>query len=566
MTRFLAAFAAFGLLFLASPGVLSRSGSALIACAALCVWALVTSRPHRGSRGDSTWRAFWIDWAAAGLGFALLCVWGAYVWIGVLGFVAVAAGVYVAAAGVVLRALARRFPLTLAVPAAWVGCETLRFIAEPPFAFGWMRLGTYLHDVPFLAGGARVLGVGGLSFVIAAIGGGAADLIRERKLSKRTLVALVPVCVVAVLSLATSPPATVGGPRVLLVQPAFEQHRKMEAQRPQDLFFDSCRQTAQGLARGARAGEPPPDLVAWGETVFPIALAEHGLLDEYERGARSVAWSKYPVDPRDIESMNSAERAWVHGVLFGQNGSRAIERVLPEGTSFLSGVEYFAALGDDIRRMNAIVLWNAHGERAGVGGKVHLVPGAEHLVGLERAGWVRTLANEVAGYVPDLAAFDRTQVLTLTGRDGTSWKFGVTVCFDNAFDGPYTAPLRAGPLDFHLVCSNEAWYEKSFEYDQMVAFSRLLAIATGRSIVRATNGGVTIAIGPDGREIARLSVNGEDRMVAGALAVTVPVPSDRADAPVPIYVRAEWGVLGLWIAIPLVLLVVARRRSVTAPR
>lgn len=544
MTRFLAALAAFGLLLLASPGVVSRSGSALIACAGLGIWALVTSRPHK--------RAFWIDWAAAGLGLALLCVWSAYVWIGTLGFVAVVPGLYVACGGVVLRALARRFPLALAAPVAWVGCETLRFVVEPPFGFGWMRLGTYLHDVSWLAGGARVVGVGGLGFVIAAIGGGLADFVTMQRRPKSAIIALLPACIVAILARATHPPETVDGPRVLLVQPAFEQHRKMERQRPQDLFVDTCRVTSAALARDAQA----PDLVAWGETVFPVDLAEAGLLDKYDRGARSVAWAKYPLDRKYIEAMNDAETAWVKGVVFGQ--------VLPKGTSFLSGVEYHAAFGDQIRRMNAILLWNAKGERSGIGGKVHLVPGAEHLVGLERAGWVRTLADEIAGYVPDLVAFDTTQVLTLSGRDGTSWKLGVTVCFDNTFDGPYTAPVRAGPLDFHLVCSNEAWYEKSFEYDQMVAFSRLIAITTGRSIVRATNAGITIAIGPDGREVARLEVDGEDRMVAGALAVTVPVPRERESAPVPFYVRCEWGVLGLWIALPLALLAIARRRPVTA--
>lgn len=567
MTRFFAALAAFGLLFLASPGILSRAGSALLACAGLCVWALVCSRTRR--------RAFWLDWAASGIGLALLLVWSAYVWIGILLFIALVPGLYVACAGVLLRALSRRFPLALAAPAAWVACETLRYVIEPPFGFGWMRLGTYLHDVPFLAGGARVVGVGGLSFVIAAIGGGAADAIKACvpslkdagatwRLRSSAVCALVPACVVAVLAYTTEPPATQPGPRVLLVQPAFEQHRKMQAQDPQDLFFDSCRQTVQALARGKRAGEPVPDLVAWGETVYPLGLAEPGLMEAYERGARSVSWAREPMGPPAIEGMNAAEAAWIRGVLFGQHESRAIDAVLPQGTSFLSGVEYYAAIGNEIRRMNAVVLWDASGQRSGVGGKVHLVPGAEHLCGLERAAWVRSLAFEIAGYLPDLAAFETTQVLRLAGRDGRSWGFGVSVCFDNTFDGPYTAPLRAGPLDFHLVCSNEAWYEQSFEYDQMVAFSRLIAITTGRSIVRATNAGVTIVIGPDGREIDRLTIGGEDRMVAGALSVTVPVPSAGDRAPVPPYVRWEWGLLALWILLPVALLWLAQRLGYSA--
>jgi apolipoprotein N-acyltransferase len=315
-------------------------------------------------------------------------------------------GVYVAAAGVLLRRLAGRFPLALAAPAAWIGCETLRFVIEPPFAFGWMRLGTYLHDVPLLAGGARVVGVGGLGFVIASIGGGLADLVQAREWTNRALLALVPAGIVLVASLSTSAPATVDGPRVLLVQPAFEQRRKMESPRAQDLFFDSCRLTTQAIARGARAGEKPPDLVAWGETMFPLDLAEPGLLEKYERGARSVPWAKYPVGPDAIAGMAKAESAWIQGVIYGKNGSRVVERVLPPGTSFLTGAEYHGEVDGHIRRMNAILLWNADGERAGLGGKVYLVPGAEHLCGLERQGWVRTLAHDIAGYIPDLVEFD----------------------------------------------------------------------------------------------------------------------------------------------------------------
>lgn len=567
MRRFFAALAAFGILFLASPGVLSQAGSALLACAAVGLWSLVACRPGR--------RAFLWEWAASGIGFSLVCAWSVYVWSGIFLFLAAVPGLYIALGGVLLRRLAPRYPLALAAPVAWIALDTLRFVIEPPFGFGWMRLGTHLHDVSSLAGAARVFGVGGLGFVIAAVGGGVADLLEARVPALRRegrpqasrwlspLCALTPVALALLLAAVTGPAPMEPGPRVLLVQPAFEQHRKMEAQSANELFHETCAQTVEGLDRAAHSGEPSPDLIAWGETIFPAPLAAPDLKSAYEAGARSVAWARDPITPAALEGMEAAEAVWVQGVLFGRRAGKVAQPIVPAGASFLTGVEYYAAFGRDIRRMNAAVLWDARGERVGVGGKVHLVPGAEQLCGLERAAWVRSIAFELSGYVPDLIGFDSTQVLQLAGRDGRSWPFGVTVCFDNAFDGPYTVPLRAGRLDFHLVCSNEAWYRESFEYDQMVAFSRLIAIATGRSIVRATNAGVTLAIDPDGREIARLAVGGRDRMVAGALALTVPVPRARAEAPVTPYVRFEWGWLGLWIALPCALLALARRGSVT---
>jgi apolipoprotein N-acyltransferase len=299
--------------------------------------------------------------------------------------------------------------------------------------------------------------------------------------------------------------------------------------------------------------------------MFAFPMGETGLLEAYDRGARSVTWAKSELERRDIVAMTMVEEQWVGRVLFG-HGLPAGAAILPAGTSFLTGVEYQALERGEIRRQNAILLWDASGQRSGVGGKIHLVPGAEHLCGLEQLAWVRDLALSLAGYVPDLVSFDRTRVLTLNMRDGRSLKFGVTVCFDNAYDDPYTEPLRRGDLDFHLVCSNEAWYEESFEYDQMVAFSRLLAISTGRSIVRATNAGITMAIGPDGREIARLALGHKDRMVPGSLRVTVPVPSGGAGAPRPFYVQTERAWQALWIALPLVLACLAgfsERRAVT---
>ena len=104
------------------------------------------------------------------------------------------------------------------------------------------------------------------------------------------------------------------------------------------------------------------------------------------------------------------------------------------------------------------------------------------------------------------------------------------------------------------MCSNEAWYERSFEYDQMIAFSRLAAIATGRSVVRATNAGISIVLDPAGREVARLhDPSGEDRMVRGTLAAVVPVPEGDADAVPTAFVRLERAWIALWLALPFLL-------------
>jgi len=190
------------------------------------------------------------------------------------------------------------------------------------------------------------------------------------------------------------------------------------------------------------------------------------------------------------------------------------------------------------------------------------------MLGFEQIGWVRDVIYSVAGYVPDLVSgADDAETLSFTARDGRKFRFGVSVCFDNAFDDPYTDPLRRGDFDFHAVFSNEAWFLRSQEGDQMVAFSRLIAIATGRSLVRATNSGITTVIAPDGRELGRVRVGGDDREVAGTLRVTIPVPPGDASALFEVwppagdashsmtpFVRTEYAWIALWIGLPLAVL------------
>jgi len=282
---------------------------------------------------------------------------------------------------------------------------------------------------------------------------------------------------------------------------------------------------------------------------------------------RPVPWQTDLIDLGYLERMRDAEKVIVKDFIFGGNGH---DPILPPGTAFVSGAEHYVVRGGVFRRQNAIVAWDSSGKRTGLAAKIHLVPGGETMAGLEQWQWVRSLAFTMAGYVPDLVDFDRTQVLTVHGRDGREWKLGATVCFDNMFEGPYVLPVQMGAVDFHLVASNEAWFRESWEYDQMMAFSHLAAIESGRSMVRATNAGITAVIGPDGRDVARLSVGEKDRMVAGSLRAVVPVPEQDPDdksvakpAPRPFYVATWRAWISLWIALGVVLSIRVRRTPVT---
>ncbi|MBK7875714.1 MAG: hypothetical protein IPJ77_08180 [Planctomycetes bacterium] len=560
--------AAWMLLVLATPGLVFATGSVVLATLALVPWALGARRPGP--------KAFWVEWLCAGVGLSAACFWTTKVlWITLL-VVAIVPGLYMAFAGVVLRRMLARVPLGLAAAAAWTALETLRYVIEPPFGFGWLRLGHHASHVELLAGSARVWGVAGLSFVLAAVAGALAEayLARSRgadaggtatagpgraSVVKALALPAALLALTVTLALATRAPATVPGPRVLLVQPAFEQQRKMRPPDARELLEESIGLTQKGLAAATANGGAPPDLVAWGEAMFPFSLADPELDAALAAGARTQPWAAFEIGPRELDFLRQCEEGGVRGALFGLDGG---PRILPPETTFLTGSDYFAEQDGVIRRWNAVVAWDPKGTRVGWTSKAHLVPGGETMCGLERLAIVRELAHELAGYIPDLAARDEPNVLPCARpaeRGGGVWRLGVSVCFDNAFEDPYTRPLR-GPegVDLHLVCSNEAWYEESFEYDQMLAFTRLAAIATGRSFVRATNAGVSSVFGPDGRELARLVVGGKDRMVRGTLVADVPIPADPTHR-TP-FVHLERFLLALWITLPILLTWLARRR------
>lgn len=563
---------AFGLLCAASPGILTRDALWPLALLAVALWARFASLPGRG--------AALLDFVGGGLAGCGAMSWAYYVYPSSLAFIGVGFGLYFMAQGWALRRFAARMPLALAAPLAWLLFETVRASLEPPFGIQWMRLGVHLHAAEAVRGAARVCGVGGLGFALAALAGLLADVWGHLRplgpANRRTSLALAAACgatpmLIALFAARLAPaPETIDGPRVMLVQPGFDQARKRDPDLAETVHERQLELTAQSFAQAQAAGERPCDLVAWGETMYRFYALDRHVPAAVAAGAKFPPWrSGWPEDfSRLVESY---ERFWVEQRLFGLTPG---EGVLPPGTAFVSGVEYITVLEGELRMKNSVVLWPGPGQpRRGPASKQHRVPGAETMLGLEQHQWVRDKLYSSAGYVPDLAAAgDDDPVLAFEGHDGRTWRMGICVCFDNAFDDVFTRPVRTADVDFHAVFSNEAWFELSQEADQMMAFSQLAAIATGRSIVRATQSGISAVIGPDGVEVARLEVDGRSKMVAGTLRATVPVPAgqahspfeaqaDAARRPLTAFVRFERLWTALWLVSGLVALLGSRQRS-----
>jgi len=527
--RFGLALLGWALVFAAGPGVLTAEGSLVLVICSLGAWGSAVVR----ETGPARWRSRLAEALPAFLGAGAQMAWIVYISAFGLACIAAAHALYALLAGWVARRLAPRLGPAVAVALGWWGVEVVRERTASWVGLVWIQLGHHAHHHPWLVGSARVLGPEGLGLVIALAGGALAALALERRARVRSLApALVALALAAGLARLVPPPAEVQGPRVLLVQPGFAQERK-RFDDPRTNFGASRTLTLEALARE----DEPVDLVCWGESMLYVPLME-GVEEALAAGVEAPAWEE-PFDPKLVRDFQRLEDDWVRRGLLAE---------LPEGTAFATGAEVYGVRGTPpaIRRLNAVVLYDETGERGPAGVKRHLVPGAETMLGLERYDFVRHFAQDLVGYLPDFFPGETTRVLAFHDRAGKEHRFGATVCFDNAFTDAYVEPLREGRLDFHLVASNEAWYRTGFEMDQMIAFSRLIAIATGRSVVRATNSGVSLVIAPDGREVARVSVEGRDRAVAGTLAAGVPEPAHPASrTPYVVWGRPTIRLLGV---------------------
>lgn len=537
--------AAFAWVVACGPGALWRGGSPLVVLG-LAVWAELAARPARG--------AGLAEWLAGSLWGAATMFWAAYVWWPLLLWIGPGWGLYTLGAGALLRRCARRLPLALAAPLALCAMEGLRALLPPPFGSPWLRIGHHALALPLVSGALRVVGTGGLTFALAALAGALADLAGARAMGRSPLarcgaLGLAPLALAALLGAAVPPPPSEAGPLVLLVQPAFEQARKQRPGDPDALFAEQLALTRRGIAQDAE----PPEFVLWGETLLYAPLIPPDTLEAASEGLQAPAW--WGIERERLPALLRAMHARAAARL------QALRETLPAGTAFLCGAEAYLALEGRLGRTNAVGVWDDQGRLVAVGAKSFLVPGAETMFGLERYDAVRRVVAEIAGYVPDFLPADRSAVAALARPGGGVQRVGLSVCYDNAFEEPFVGTLRREPVDWFAVVSNEAWYRGSFELDQMVAFTRALAIETGRSIARATNSGITLVVGPDGVERARLVVRGEDRDVRGTLTTRVPVPVGGAGAPRPPYVH--WAPLApwVWLLLPLLCLLPRSRAS-----
>ncbi|OGA39402.1 MAG: apolipoprotein N-acyltransferase, partial [Betaproteobacteria bacterium RIFCSPLOWO2_12_FULL_65_110] len=125
--------------------------------------------------------------------------------------------------------------------------------------------------------------------------------------------------------------------------------------------------------------------------------------------------------------------------------------------------------------------------------KSHLVPLGEFVP--PEFGWiVRVLRIPLSDFS---RGPDHPEPLAVAGE-----RVAVNICYEDAFGEEIIRQLPQATLLANV--SNVAWFGDSLAPEQHLEISRMRALETGRTMLRATNTGVTAIIDPGGRIAARL--------------------------------------------------------------
>ena len=399
--------------------------------------------------------------------------------------------------------------------------------------FPWNVYGYALISPLWLAQGAALIGIWGLTFLAVAIYASPAVLADDRSQTKRPWLApALSVAVIAALAtygairLNRTPTGYVDGVRLRIMQPNLQQDEKFNYAQKQQVM-------SRYLALSDRASGPQSTGVRdvthliWPESAFPFFLT---------READALA---------------------------------QIAGLLPKGTVLITGAVRPPETrpGEPITRAyNSIYAIEHDGSIVSVYDKVHLVPFGEYLPFqdlLERLGLVQ-LTKVRGGFI----AGDRRRNQHVPGAP----TFLPLVCYEIIFPGDAVPRSeRAGWLYDHLGryvdwpfvagsgerpgwllnLTNDGWFGASAGPYQHFQQARVRAIEEGLPLVRAANTGISAVVDPLGRVIALLPLGTEGVLDA---------PLPQAISPTT-YARAGDGPLAVLAGLALVVIMRARRKA-----
>ncbi|MFA5362242.1 MAG: apolipoprotein N-acyltransferase [Candidatus Omnitrophota bacterium] len=357
----------------------------------------------------------------------------------------------------------------LFIPAAWVLLEYLR--SHLFTGFPWIPLGySQYMSLPVIQL-ADITGVWGVSFLVMLVNAAMYSVISSpltvHGVIKKITVPLL--CLVFVLLYGYTRLFDFSGPsrgaalKISVIQGNIPQEMKWDQMAGDFIIEKYMGFTSASLAQS-------PDMVIWPEAAFPLMLKQEnnyspltGLLKRFQK-------------PLLVGAVTS-ERLQYH---------------------------------------NSALLVSENGRVVNLYRKMHLVPFGEYIP-------LRGILGFLEAVVPigDFRPGAEHTVFDLPCNSGAGTRFGVLICFEDAFPGLARRLVRGG-ADFLVNMTNDAWFWKTSSPYQHLSASVYRAVENRVPVVRAANTGVSGFIAPSGGIISLVQdKQGEQIFIGGIKTETI---------------------------------------------
>lgn len=342
--------------------------------------------------------------------------------------------------------------------AAWVATEFFRGIVFG--GFPWVLLGDSQVTVLPVAQLASVLGVYGVSGLVAFVNAAIAYAMLTAGRRRAAAIAAAAVAVIATGAWGTARIADgsltrAGTPiRVGLIQANIAQEDKWKSAEARRIFTTYMAMTRDAVKRGA-------EYVIWPESATPFMFEQ---------------------DPAGQEALRALAREVRVPILFGSDQ----EVTQPEPALY-----------------NAAFLVTPDGATAAVYRKIHLVPWGEFIPMKRLLFFVSPLVDSFTDFSPGTS-----MVMLPVGSHLTS----TAICYEVVYPSLIRRAVQAGS-ELLTTITNDAWYGHSSAPYQHFALASMRAIEQGRYLARAANTGISGIVDPYGRIVRQTGIFEQDALV-----------------------------------------------------
>ncbi len=337
----------------------------------------------------------------------------------------------------------------LFAPVLWVAVELFRGYAVD---FPWNQLGTVLVDNIALSRLATVTGVYGLSFEILLINVVfAMAFLIPRRQGGFLLWASVFAAGLLQAGVLVAPVELPADRTARLIQsnvPILDNGWTRE-------YFQQTIASLSDLSIPRQGqlvpGQPPPDMIVWPESPAPFFMT----------------------DPQFLKAAGDVARASHAALVAGALGQ-------PDASN--PGKLY-----------NSAAVWGPDGTLKGRYDKVHLVPFGEYVPFQSLLSFASKLTREVGDFIPGSGRLP----ISVDGE-----RLGIFICYEAVFPNDVRQFANNG-AQVLVNISNDGWFGDTAAPVQHLNMARMRAVENHRWLLRDTNTGITAAIDPFGRVVAR---------------------------------------------------------------